>query len=811
MRYRQGFRRLPWGSQDRDLLWIFGGGADEELLAPNLGEQPATTMELTSPTASSEPSSMEATSLSTIEEGNPMAERQEDTSASDSAEAEGAANPRGTTLEASMESTSSSSSMPPLVSDDDPATPAPAPKRRRQYTSRRRGGWPQPTVPVQGVLTRKSLSICRKAAEFLIGVGSPRVQRVLSGRADGRLKGMRLPNSGVPCTSSPRAVCLRFLWRKYHFDAEGLPDRFSLQWHDAETLTIGPNQTLVPARSASSAQDFDADRVQEEEARAIAGLALYISSAHEPNSMISLGPGAHGGPVRYIGVVKPIHLYLELEAWCAVQNIPKPSFNTLLRALDQCKCIRFRKTAGQHPNCDKCMEFKLRLRAPQHPNQRAHVLEEYCQHIFLQWCDRGMDANCTELSRTCRRMLDMGALLISMARHASFWLIRVDGVDQAKFRVPRCAMKTHAFDKLIRPALHVQGAWCEGFGYHFAVADADLKKDTNNNIEVVARLMEALYKRHGALPLAISLIQDNTCRECKNQKILKFGARLIALDILESISLLYPEKGHTHGPLDATFGQMCVKLSLEEFQDDLDVVAILDDFLRTSGLDEATRQDAMAYKLDEAPEWDQWALEVDLSISALTGPQAPHYFRCCHRRHLGTHHDAAAEAAACHRADHRGYQPSGGDVVLVVKDRMASIEVSQIILMLPAADLGRIHGLPLQPRGTHPRRAASDADRRRVFEAARAAWQAGAIQAKACDYLTDWSRGTRRRQPRPSQYDFLRHRVPGRSEPNAVAPDPPALRSAARPVIVAAMGENRGLPVDPEPDDDHDPGQLVIA
>ena len=242
--------------------------------------------------------------------------------------------------------------------------------------------------------------------------------------------------------------------------------------------------------------------------------------------------------------------------------------------------------------------------------------------------------------------------------------------------------------------------------------------------------MEALYKRHGALPLAISLIQDNTCRECKNQKILKFGVRLVALIILESISFLYPEKGHTHGPLDGTFGQMCVKLSLEEFQDDLDVVDILEDFLKTSGLDAATRQDAMAYKLDEAPEWVQWAEEVDLSISALTGPEAPHYFRTCRRRHLGTmsaHGDAAAEAAASHRADHRGYQPAGDDVVLVVKDRMASVEVSQIILMLPAADLGRIHGLPLQPHGAHQRRAASEADRLRMFNAAHAAWQAGAI------------------------------------------------------------------------------------
>ena len=134
--------------------------------------------------------------------------------------------------------------------------------------------------------------------------------------------------------------------------------------------------------------------------------------------------------------------------------------------------------------------------------------------------------------------------------------------------------------------------------------------------------MEALYKRHGALPLAISLIQDNTCRECNNQKILKFGVILIALNMLESISFLYPEKGHTHGPLDGTFGQMCVKLSLEEFQDDIDVVNILDSFLKTSGLDAATRQDAMAYKLDEAPEWVQWAEDVDLSMSALTGPAA---------------------------------------------------------------------------------------------------------------------------------------------------------------------------------------------
>ena len=125
------------------------------------------------------------------------------------------------------------------------------------------------------------------------------------------------------------------------------------------------------------------------------------------------------------------------------------------------------------------------------------------------------------------------------------------------------------FEKLIRPALHVQGAWCEGFGFHFAVADADMKKDTNNNIEVLARLMEQLYCTWDALALSIAIIQDNTARECNTQKNVMWAVRLVAMGVFESIVLCYPQKGHTHGPLDGVFGQMCVKLSLAELEDDM--------------------------------------------------------------------------------------------------------------------------------------------------------------------------------------------------------------------------------------------------
>ena len=120
---------------------------------------------------------------------------------------------------------------------------------------------------------------------------------------------------------------------------------------------------------------------------------------------------------------------------------------------------------------------------------------------------------------------------------------------------------------------------------------------------------------------------------------------------------MLPEKGHTHGPLDGCFGQMCVKLSLAEFDDDMEVVAILNEFLMLSGLDSGSRDGAQAYKLDEALEWIQWAEMVDLTMSNLCGPEAPHYFRIRLRSQLGfggPEGDGQSEIIACHIAEDMG-------------------------------------------------------------------------------------------------------------------------------------------------------------
>jgi hypothetical protein len=190
----------------------------------------------------------------------------------------------------------------------------------------------------------------------------------------------------------------------------------------------------------------------------------------------------------------------------------------------------------------------------------------------------------------------------------------------------------------------------------------------------------------------------------------------------------------------------------------MDVVDILDHFLQTSGLDVGTREGAHAYTLDEAVAWVKWVEEVDFAMSAMTGPDAPQYFRICFRKHLGTLTacgDGTAEAAACHRAEHRGYQPNGNDIVMVVEDRKANLEVSPIIFMVPVADLGRLHVLPVQPQGTHLRRPASDRDRQRVHDAALMVHPVGAVSRKSCNYLSHWAQGNRRRLPRPAYYHVL--------------------------------------------------------
>ena len=118
-------------------------------------------------------------------------------------------------------------------------------------------------------------------------------------------------------------------------------------------------------------------------------------------------------------------------------------------------------------------------------------------------------------------------------------------------------------------------------------------------------------------------------------------------------------------PLDGLFGQMCIKLSLSNFEDDMDVAEILDGFLKGSGLDTGTRDGSKADKLEASARWVEWDETVNLTMSNLTSPEAPHYLPITHWRLVGA---GGPGGTMCAWADHRGY-PHPDDMVMIVKDR----------------------------------------------------------------------------------------------------------------------------------------------
>ena len=434
------------------------------------------------------------------------------------------------------------------------------------------------------------------------------------------------------------------------------------------------------------------------------------------------------------------------------------------------------------------------------------------RHILQQLQDRSTDSTWVDLSMQCSRMLRSACLLMFLSDLVSLQLLRADGIDQAKFRVPRQNLKTHALDSLIRPALHVQGCWAHGFGFHFAVADEDQKKDTTTNVEVIARMLESIFLKHGALARSLVLLMDNCPRECKNQKILKVVAKWVILKIHKHVWLAYPEKGHSHGPLDAVYGQATVKLGNCEFDDDEDVVALLQGFLDDGSLEHGTDDNAKAYKLDQAATWVAWA-ENDLKffLTKHTGHDAPQSFHICLRRDLIRTTELPAEPTAWPGAP----PPHGDDLVVALRANMSDSKAYQVALLVPHLQVEwlRLHAEG-QPKGIHPRRPFSFHDREKVVRQVHDCYLKGALSKKTLDYLTTWCQGTLRQQKRPKEYCFLRHRVtetPGvecQLAPSAARYLDPKWSRQPRHIQVS---DKKSADVEPEPIEDDGDAPLRIV
>ena len=207
-----------------------------------------------------------------------------------------------------------------------------------------------------------------------------------------------------PHASSQLDICNRFLQERYHYDGEFLPDRFEFDpTLGSRCLYVGCSEASHSARqaaeddsseSSSDKEKLSREELDEQDSRALSALAIKAVVMNNPFSNAAVGPGLAPGPRRYLGVMKANMLFEMLRRWCSQSCLsPAPSWTTFRRALTQARpWLRFRKSQGQHGNCDSCTWFKQQLRACHNLGQRAQLVEQYAEHLLQNWRDRQADA-----------------------------------------------------------------------------------------------------------------------------------------------------------------------------------------------------------------------------------------------------------------------------------------------------------------------------------------------------------------------------------------------------------------------------------
>ena len=102
----------------------------------------------------------------------------------------------------------------------------------------------------------------------------------------------------------------------------------------------------------------------------------------------------------------------------------------------------------EHARCDQCAQLLKRARDDPDPQVRADARKAHDAHINLMIRDRIMDSRMTRLSElaTAPGFAYSGVLNV-----------RIDGMDQAKFKVPRQLENAKAFGQMWRQTLHTIG------------------------------------------------------------------------------------------------------------------------------------------------------------------------------------------------------------------------------------------------------------------------------------------------------------------------------------------------------------------
>jgi hypothetical protein len=393
-------------------------------------------------------------------------------------------------------------------------------------------------------------------------------------------------------------------------------------------------------------------------------------------------------PCQYLNPGTFEDLFLQYET--SMEPAERVSKSTLFSVWKRnwCRVIRFRNV-GQGKRCKLCAKLDEERAQATTEEERMLIGQRKQSHIDEILADRAVTGRTiTMAERDASRPADDG--------HDQVIAITIDGMDQAKFRVPRNLASSAEFESLWRPQLHVTGAICHGHLECYFIMDTDQAKDSNMNATVIARTLDLVKQRSSpnALPHNLVIQADNTTRESKNQFFVLFLSYLVASGKFSVSELQFLQVGHTHNQQDQRFSSVATSLSRAPVLEDPEEFAA---WIRNH-VKPARGRDLHVEILSSTWDFQGWFQSLGVQIQGLAAthaePSTSHCWRFCRRSLL------PEVGPICETWDGENHE---ADAVLLVKEFLHQTRLSQQpLVLLPHMAAMTLHQPTLKVKQRNP-------------------------------------------------------------------------------------------------------------
>lgn len=352
------------------------------------------------------------------------------------------------------------------------------------------------------------------------------------------------------------------------------------------------------------------------------------------------------------------------------------------------RVLRFRNV-GQGKRCKLCAKLDEERAQATTEEERVLIGQQKQAHIDEILADRAVTGRTINMAESdVSRPNDDG--------HDQLIAITIDGMDQAKFKVPRNLASSAEFESLWRPQLHVTGAICHGHLECYFIMGTDQAKDSNMNATVIARTLDLVKQKLSphALPQNLVIQADNTTRESKNQFFALFLSYLVASGKFSVSELQFLQVGHTHNQQDQRFSSVATSLSRAPvLEDPEDFAAWIRGHVKP-----ARGRDLHVEVLSSTWDFQGWFQSLGVQVQGLAAthaePSTSHCWRICRRSLL------PEVGPICETWDGGNHE---ADAVLLVKEFLHHTRLSQQpLVLLPHMAAMTLHQPTLKVKQRNP-------------------------------------------------------------------------------------------------------------